>query len=167
MTSPHDGGDRSKTRALVALAIVVALLGSGVGWLWWNDRQYQLAQEAGERGVLVAQDRAVTVLSYDYRDIDRDLQRARSVLTGDFLREFDRDALRAGPDVRNRQITVTVRPTAAALVATRPDEVVVLVFVNQSSKTTLSPDVQLSTVPVVVTLRKVGERWLVSNLERV
>lgn len=159
------GSGRRRRRALIALALVVVVLGVVVGWLWWQDQRAQEAEASREAAVQVARERAVAILSYDYNTVDQDLQRARSGLTGRFLDEFNRGALVVAPTARTRQISTHARVIRAAVVDARPDDVVVLLFVNQNSRSVQSPDVQLTNTRVQLTMTKKDDQWLVSEFK--
>lgn len=160
-----DAGRRRRRRALIALALVVVVLGVTVGWLWWQDQRSKQAEENRQVALQVAQQRAVAVLSYDYHSVDKDLQHARAGLTAPFLAEFDRGAQVVAPTARLRHVSTQARVISAAVVDARPDDVVVLVFLNQSSRSTQSPDVQLSSVRVQLTMTKKDDQWLVSEFK--
>lgn len=157
------GGARRRKRALIALAVVVVLLGVVVGWLWWQDHQNQESETARTVALQAAKDRTVAVMSYDFQSVDQDLRRARAGLTAPFLQQFDRAALVVAPTARQRQIATHARVTSAAVVEAHPDDVVVLLFVNQDSRSVQSPDVQLTNTRVQVTMHKVGDQWLISR----
>jgi Mce-associated membrane protein len=165
------GGRRaneSQFRALVGLGLVVVLLVAAVSGLWWlehRDRQTEVARNAALPAAPAA---AVTLLSYDYRSVDQDLRRARAMLTGGYRDEF---AVEAGqvtaPAARAQHITTHATVIGSAVVRADPDEVVVLLFVNQSTRSSRSPAVQLSAHRIQLTMALVGGHWLVSKLERV
>jgi Mce-associated membrane protein len=120
-----------------------------------------------------AAERALTaVLSYDYRHMEADRDRAAQFLTPsyrkEYLKNFD-DLLTKGPDgspgpAVKTQAVVKADVLDTAVVDADPDRVRVLVFVNQSSvKGTGQPAIFQDRV--VATMRHHGDRWLVDDIK--
>jgi Mce-associated membrane protein len=120
-----------------------------------------------------AAERALTaVLSYDYRHMEADRDRAAQFLTPayrkQYLKSFD-DLLTKGPDgspgpAVKTQAVVKADVLDTGIVDAAPDRVRVIVFVNQSSvKGTGQPTIFQNRV--VATMRHDGDRWLVDDIK--
>jgi Mce-associated membrane protein len=116
--------------------------------------------------------RALTaVLSYDYRHMDADRDRAAQFLTPayrkQYLKNFN-DLLTKGPDgspgpAVKTQAVVKADVLDTGIVDADPDRVRVIVFVNQSSvKGTGQPTIFQDRV--VATMRHRGDSWLVDDI---
>lgn len=70
---------------------------------------------------------------------------------------------------REQMVTVLPRSTvlASAVVRAEPEQVVVLLFVNQSTQSSPSETVQLSGHRIELTMTRVDDRWRVSGRKRV
>ena len=120
-----------------------------------------------------AAERALTaVLSYDYRHMTADRDRAARFLTPSYrkqyLKNFD-DLLTKGPDgspgpVEKTKAVVTADVLNTGVVDADKNRVRVIVFVNQSS---VKGDAQptLFQNRVVATLVHSGDTWLVDNIK--
>lgn len=162
------GDSRRPMRALIALAVVAVVLGVAVGGLWWLDHRNSQVEAARDTALQAAREQVVTVLSYDFRSMDQDLQRAREVLTGGYLEEFTTQAKQVTvPAARKEQITTSADVMASAVVRADPAQVVVLLFVTQRTRSSQSEAVRLSAHRLQLTMTRIGDRWLISELERV
>ena len=159
---------RRPTRALLALGVVAVVLGIAVGALGWLDHRDSQVETARQAALQTAREQVVTVLSYDFGTIDQDLQRARAALTGEYLAEFTIQAnYIIAPAAREQQITTTANVIAAAVVRADPAQVVVLLFVTQRTQNSQSDAVRLAAHRIQLTMARVGDRWLISELDRV
>ncbi|RNL73348.1 hypothetical protein [Streptomyces sp. I6] len=159
------GGRRSARRRLLLCAVLAVLTVAGLvaaavlGTAYANGRQ----AEEGRAGALAAARKAApAVLSYDHRHLERDFSAARSHLTGPFLEEYRRTTTKVvAPTAKKYQGVVTasvVAPPgggspAASVVSASPDRVVVLLFVNQVTRSTRvdGPRVDLNRVRMELT----------------
>jgi Mce-associated membrane protein len=162
------GGVQGPTRALIALGVVVAVLAVAVGGLGWLDQRDRRLAAARDSGVQAAREQVVTVLSYDFRTVEEDLRQARGVTTGGFAEEFSSRAVRAtARTAREQGIVTRATVVRSAVVRADPGQVVVLLFVNQTTRSSRETAVQVSAHRVELTMTRSGERWLVSRLQRV
>jgi Mce-associated membrane protein len=130
------------------------------------------AFDAGPDASAAAERALTAVLSYDYRHMEADRDRAAQFLTPsyrkEYLKNFD-DLLTKGPDgspgpAVKTQAVVKADVLDTAVVDADADRVRVLVFVNQSSvKGTGQPTIFQDRV--VATMRHRGDRWLVDDIK--
>jgi Mce-associated membrane protein len=150
---------------LVAAIVLAAVLGVRL-------QQRVDVFEAGPDASAAAERALTAVLSYDYRHMEADRDRAAQFLTPSYrkqyIKNFD-DLLTKGPDgtpgpAEKTKAVVTADVLDTAVVDAERDRVRVLVFVNQSSvKGDAAPTVFQNRV--VATLVHQGDRWLVDNIK--
>ena len=169
--APSRGRRRRTTqRALAVLGAAAVLVGSGYqSWLLLAQHR----NEAAARQALdAARGYAVSLTTADPESIDQQISDIMAGSTGDF---HDRYAKRSA-DLRAMLITngVSTRGTVvdAAVKSADSHHAAVLLFVKQTFTSSALPDPpagQSGEVPpdvtgMAITLQKVGDRWLVSDV---
>lgn len=152
--------------SLAVWGIVIALLASGVGVLWWQDHRHDQAEAAGTAAVTAVEENLSAILSYTSASVDADLAAARAYLTGGFQDDFGQLAEGlVGPAAKRDGISTTAKVVATSVVSATATDVVALAYVNQSttSKALAEPRADVSRLRVALTL--VDDRWLVSDLK--
>jgi Mce-associated membrane protein len=106
------------------------------GWLYFV--QYRADQQvnpaAQQVALKAAQDGTVAVLSYSPDTLDKDLDNAKSHLTGEFLKYYDdftNQVVR--PAVQQKSVQTEAKVIRSAVSEMQPDKAVVLLFVNQQT----------------------------------
>ena len=174
-------GDRFVSIAVVCapvlVASIVAALVAVFGLHLWGADVEGLAPtvstfDAGPDASAAAERALKAVLSYDYRHMEADRDRAVEFLTPaykkDYLKTFN-ELLTQGPDgspgpVEKTKAVVTADVLDTGVVDAESDRVRVIAFVNQSSvKGDGQPTVFQNRV--VATMVHRGDRWLVDNLK--
>lgn len=149
---------------LPGLALVLAL---AAGFLKFVDATDRVAQTAGVASVQAAKDAAVALLTYQPDSVERQLEAAQDRLTGSFRDSYSsvtRDVVI--PGAKQQHISTVATVPAAASVSATESHAQVLLFIDQTATFgdgKGAPTATRSTV--LVTLDKVGGRWLVSNFE--
>ncbi|SDL82183.1 hypothetical protein [Streptomyces wuyuanensis] len=170
-------GRRSPRRRMAVCAVLAVLTLAGLVVAAVLGTAYADGRRAGEgrAGALAAARKAApAVLSYDHRHLDRDFAVARGHLTGPFLEEYRRTTTKVvAPTAKKYQGVVTasvVTPPgggspAASVVSASPDRAVVLLFVNQVTRSTRvdGPRVDLNRVRMELTRTSGG--WKVSAVD--
>ena len=158
---------------VVSLAVsVVAVFGLHVGGVDVEGIRPQVqAFDAGPQAAAAAERALEPVLSYDYRHMETDRDRAARYLTPayrkDYLKNFN-DLLMTGPDggpgpVVKTKAVVTADVLDTGVVDAEPGLVRVIAFVNQSSvKGDASPTVLQNRL--VVTMVHRGDAWLIDKI---
>lgn len=158
--------------AASAVLLVAGLVAAAV--LGWQYREGQHADRARGEALDAARKAAPVVLSYDYRRLDRDFARARTHLTGDFRDEYGRTTKTVvGPTARKYHGVVkatVVEPAgggapAASVVSASPDRAVVLLFVNQVTRSTQVTGSRVDLNRVRMTLTRASGGWKVSGVD--
>lgn len=158
---------RWKTFVLAAvLSATVVLVGVLYATVHRSDRQSGAV--AAQSAIDAASSGTVALLSYAPETLDRDMERARALMTGGFLTyygKFTHDVV--APAVRAKGIKASAQVLSAALMEIRANEAKVLVFLNQETVSRDRPEPALTASSVVVSLTKTDNEWRVSALDPV
>jgi Mce-associated membrane protein len=149
---------------LPALALIMAL---GAGFLKWQDASVRHSQAAAIEATDAARDSTVALLSYHRDTVDKELVAARDRLSGSFrdsYTSFTNDVVI--PGAKQKHISAVATVAAAAAVSATPAHAVVLVFVNQTTTIGNEPPTDTGS-SVMVTLDKIGARWLITDFQPV
>ncbi|EFL31715.1 conserved hypothetical protein [Streptomyces viridochromogenes DSM 40736] len=171
-SEPGPGGRRRLLTLVMAALLVIALV--ALAALGWQYRDGRLTEKARTEALAAARKAAPIVLSYDYRHLDKDFSRARAHLTGDFRDEYGKTTKTVvAPTARKYRGTVkatvaapgSAGAPAASVVSASPDKVVVLLFINQATKSTQVSGSRLDLNRVRMTMNRTGEGWKVSAVD--
>jgi Mce-associated membrane protein len=148
------------------LPVVALLLSAAAGVLKYQD--YSVGDpDPRPESVRAATDGTVALLSYRPETVQKQLEAARSRLTGTFLDEYTKlthDVV--VPGAQQKQISAVATVPAAASASATANHAVVVLFVDQT--VTIGKDVPTDTASSVrVTLDKVDGRWLISRFDPV
>jgi Mce-associated membrane protein len=175
-SEPAEAEEKPKSRvqwarvfAFGVLPAVALLLAMGAGYLKWMDNSVRNSEIARIESVQAAKDTTVKMLSYKPDSVEKDLNDARSLLTGDFRDSYTsliNDVVIPGAKQKQISAVASVPEHGAASVSADPNHAVVLVFVNQTVVVGQDPPTDTAS-SVRVTLDKVGDRWLISKFDPV
>ncbi len=167
---PTSTGRRMHWSRVVAYALlpgVALLLALTAGFLKWQDGSSRDAAAARGESVHAATDSTIALLSYRPDTVERDLEAARSRLTGTFLNAYTtltHDVVI--PGAKQKQISAVATVLAGASIKATDSHAVVLLFVDQT--VIVGKDAPTSTASSVrVTLDKVNGRWLIAGFDPV
>ncbi|SDS58537.1 Mce-associated membrane protein [Nocardioides scoriae] len=162
-----------RVSTLVLAVLLVLVLGAfGVAaWAGTEIAQQQRVDDARVEAPAAAEAAAKALLSYDYRTLPADRQRASRYLTGGFEREYlknfqlleKQEDGTAGAAVQTKAV-VKATVTGTGVIDADSDRARVLVFVNQVSEKQ-GQDPQIFQNRVAMSMRDVDGRWLVSDLK--
>jgi len=161
---------RSPLLVPLVLGLVVALLAALVTYLFLQDRRERALSELRRPNgpaLTAAREAGRVLFSYDYRHLDDDFSKAISLTTGDFTGEYRDFADKVvKPVAAENQVVVTATVSQAGTTGqTTPDQVVALVFVDQTTTSTKVTDQGVDHSRVRMTLVERDGRWLVSKVE--
>jgi Mce-associated membrane protein len=150
------------------LVLLTVVCGGLAATLYFH--QYRPAQQTDPRvGAAVvrsASEGTVALLSYAPESLDKDFATARSHLTGSFLTYYNDVSQRIiAPAAKQKSLKTTARVVAAALSELRPDSAVVLVYVDQTTTSTDSPDPTISGKSAMVRMVRVNGNWLIAKFD--
>ncbi|WP_024794950.1 hypothetical protein [Tomitella biformata] len=159
---------RQRLAVLAPLAATAIALATAVGLLGIAAHSDGAQAAAGSAALSAANANVPKMLSYSADSAESDLVNAAEQLTGDFKTQFialTREAII--PAASEQRITTSAAVAADAVVSASPEKVTVLMFLNQTTTHADSPDIKLDSSRVRVQLSKVGDDWLVSDLQPV
>jgi Mce-associated membrane protein len=150
---------------LVGLALVLVLAATAV-LLVVRAEAADRVEGARSAAQAAAEEHAVTLLSYDYRRLDRDFARARKVLTGSFADDYAATTEKVvRPSAEEVKAVVTAEVAASSVVRADSDRVVVLLFVDQTTTSTRLEGPKVDLNRVRLTMVRSGDDWLVSQVD--
>lgn len=148
------------------LAVLVLITGSVATWLYFKQyRPDQQTDASAARAVLsAATDGTVALLSYSSDTLDQDFAKARSYLAGDFLSYYNDFTLQVvAPSARQKSLKTTAHVTDAAVSELQPYSAVVLLFVDQTTKTKDSPQPSIALSSARVHMTRTNGKWLITK----
>lgn len=151
---------------LVAVVLVLASLALALA-LGWQAQRAGATADARDDALAAARTRVPLLLSYEADSLHQDLDRAVQQTTGDFADDYRTmldDVVRSTAE--RRGISTTASVSAAGVVSGDRDQVVVLVFLTQTT-TAKGDRSSVSGSRVKVTMRRSGAAWKVAGLDPV
>ncbi|GAB3008737.1 hypothetical protein [Mycobacterium bourgelatii] len=159
-------GCLARWRSILATIFVVSAVSVAAGLYFVLYRpDQQVGDAAAQRAIQVASDGAVAVLTYSPDNLDRDIARAKSYLTGDFLAYYTKFSEQIAALALQNQVTQTAKVLRAAVSEMHADSAVVLVFLNQTATSKEKPEPQTTANIAQVTVVKVNGSWLISKMD--
>jgi Mce-associated membrane protein len=156
-----------KYAALVLAAVLVVALAVTVGVLARSVQAGSRRQAAAAAATRAARTGVPVVLSYSYTSLGTDLARAQTRLTGDFGQQYQQVAASVvAPTATKNHVTTTATLAGSSVLSASGSTVRLLLFVDQSTKSTDKADV-INTSRLEATLRRVGHAWLISDLKAI
>lgn len=157
----------ARWRLILTVLIAAASVGLAVVLYVTQYRtDVQTDGAAASAAVRAASEGTVALLSYQPDSVDTDLTAAKTHLTGEFLTYYGKfsDEILL-PAARERAVRSEAAVVRAAEAEIHPDTAKVLVYVNQTTTSRERPDASQTASSVMVSLTKVGERWLISAFD--
>jgi Mce-associated membrane protein len=165
---PHaeqPGSGRFGTRLLAGLLALALSALTAFGLVAYRVRSDQRVETARDQAMAAAHDHAQAILSYDYRHLDADFAAARATLTGGFARDYKvTTTTLVRPGAEQYHVVVKAEVAAQSVVSATADQVVVLLFVNQTTTSTRLDGPKVDLNRVRLTLVKRGGDWLVNKV---
>ncbi len=157
---------RQMRLAVVATVAVLAVCAAALAAVAAERVSHRHAVDrARENGIAAATTGVASVLSYDYRHLSADFQKAEALLTPRFRKEYDRTtAAGVKPLAAKYKAQSSAHVSAAGTVSVSPDRVVVLVFVDQTVTNSQLAAPRLDRSRIDVTIVHQGGRWLIDRL---
>jgi Mce-associated membrane protein len=149
---------------LVAMTVLVAVALVAAGYLMTQPSDAAIAdatsdaQGAAERAV-------VTILSYDYREMDQDQKAAGALMTADYRKKYDALFAQLKANAPSLKVAVTCDVIASGIVRSGDDRVQVLVFVNRPTTRADKEQPEVYRDQVRVTMVRSGSDWLVDDMQ--
>lgn len=149
------------------LVVPVLLVASTAGVAQWRIQQIGEREAAADEALQSVRTRLPDLLSYRYATLEDDLDNALRQTTGGFTDDYAAlidEVVR--PTATQRRIVTEAVVNAAGVVSVDSDaEVVVLVFLTQSTTTKNTEEPAVSGSRVEVTMRRTDSEWLIADLQ--
>lgn len=171
---PELGARATRTRAALTRArrvlpylsaVLIIALAVCAGVLGWKYQHTRDIDAAGQAALRAATDYAVTLTSVDTGNLDANFKAVLDGSTGEFRDTYTKSS--AGL----RQLLIDHKATGhgvvlqSAVKSASADEVVVLLFVDQTVSNTEMPDARIDHSRIVMTMQKIDGRWLAAKVE--
>ncbi|WP_134738996.1 hypothetical protein [Nocardioides sp. 503] len=163
---------RRATSLLVAVIVLLAAVASAEAWYLWGDddpvvstgRPVVVGQVTAASAVDVAATSAKEISQWSYETYDEDTEADAALMTEEFASRFRKTKTDARERVLAAKTAVTAEVAMQGVVRASPEQVVALVYLDQSS-TTDGKDSKFSQYMILVTVVRTGSGWLVSKME--
>jgi Mce-associated membrane protein len=148
------------------LMVLLALAGTAAGGTTWRVEQLSQREAASAAALEAVRERLPELLSYRFATLEEDLEEALAQTTGDFTAEYGAliDEVVRTTATQRRIITEASVNGAGVVAVESHEEVLVLVFLTQSTTSRSSSDPATSGSRVEVTMRQEGSDWLIAGL---
>lgn len=149
---------------MVVLLILVVLTAAGAAWLWRMSQERNATRAARTGAAAAAQAAAPAILSYDYRTYDASVARGRKYTAGKFAKQYASSTRELKASAKKEKAVVRATVSASGVVSASPDEVVLLLYVNQYRQNTNIDGQKVDQNRVVMTLSRRGDTWKVTKV---
>ncbi len=148
---------------LLALGVVLLALALAV-FTGLQAHRTAATSDARADALDAAKTRVPDLLSYDEATLEEDLERAIAQTTGSFTDDYEQILTEVvGPTAERRGISTEASVSAAGVVSGDRDEVVVLLFLTQTT-TAKGDRSSVSGSRVEVTMERTGDEWKIAGL---
>jgi Mce-associated membrane protein len=151
------------TVLLVLMSCAVLVVAVACVFLLHQHSQDVAIKNAREQGLTAAQSEAKDLLSYNYRTLDYDLQKAKSEMTPGMAKSFGDYWQIFRPSVVKSQTQALTQIQTAGVTDATPGRVEVLLFVKMISVNAAHKEPQVDTSWPRLVLKKVGKKWLIDG----
>jgi len=150
-------------RIALVLGLAAALALGLATTAWLGADRNQRRERAGAEALAAASAATTAIFSYDYRSFDASVANAKQFITGDFATEYAETTASLKPAAEQEQAVVRAEVSAAGIISAGPDQVEVLLYVNQYRRNVNITGEKVDQNRVVLTLVHVDGRWRVSH----
>ncbi|WP_255507236.1 tetratricopeptide repeat protein [Mycolicibacterium sp. 018/SC-01/001] len=151
--------------ALVAGLAGTVALGGLTGWLGYRAVQAQRAEQARELFLQVAREGAVNLSTFNWQQVDADVQRVLDSATGTFYDDYRRRAQAFADVVKQARSTSEGTITEAGLESATDSAGQVLVAVRVTSTNAGAPEGQQRAWRMRIVVEKIGDQAKVSQVD--
>lgn len=167
MSDPENDAQRrvrARPRTIAVAAVLVLALAIAVTF-GVMLRNRVATDRAGAEALATARAYAATVTSYDYQNLDRNFADVLDGATGEFKDQYGGASQSLRKLISDAKATSKGTVLAAGVQEASPEQVQVLVFVDQTITNSAAPTPRLDRNRVLMTLTPHDGRWLVDRLE--
>jgi Mce-associated membrane protein len=162
-------GLRFMALPVVALVTVGAFAGAIILAVTNHAPHQTRPLNANTKAALAAANHDVKdILSYDYRQLDSNINTAKSEITGQLLTDYTASAKKVLGGAVSAKAIVTATVSGQSVVQAQPDRVTLLLYVDQESVKQLAgsktPTTRIDPARVQMTMTKIKGKWMASDL---
>ena len=154
-------------KLIIGFALLAVLAATGDVFLFVKARDASATDKARDEATVAVGTRVPAMFSYTSQTLEQDLEKAVAQTTGSFRNDYSSvlDSV-VRPAASGKQVATTAKVDASSVISAKPDKVVVLVYLTQSTTNgSQSPTVTGSRLRVTLSETKHG--WLISDLKTV
>lgn len=152
----------ARLRWLAPPVVAILMLGFVALFAWSEERASRGRQEASRESVAAAEAAARAIFSYDHKGFDAAVSNGRAFTTGDFTKEYEQTTSALKPAVLSEQAVVRAEVSAAGVVnVANPEQVEVLLYVNQYRKNVNIEGEKMDQNRIVLTMVRTADGWKV------
>ena len=148
----------------VAPAVLVAIL-AGAGYEGWLLFQHHQRDAAAAQALEAAEKYAVALTGVDPNAIDKNFAEVLDGATGEFKRMYSESAEHLRQLLIENKAAAHGTVVEAAVKSAAKNRVEVMLFIDQSVSNKAAPGPQIDRSRIVITMEKVGDRWLAGNVD--
>ncbi|WP_068270167.1 hypothetical protein [Aldersonia kunmingensis] len=157
--------NKSRRIVFAVLGVLIVAAAIAVGFLVPGYLDNQATEDARVAAPEAAARQAEAMLGYQFDTVEAELPKAADGLTGDFKDEYAQLINEVIiPGAKEKQLTVKVSVQAKGVVNASPDDVTVLLFVNQVTTGKDTPQAVASGSRIRMNMHKEDGVWLTSEL---
>jgi Mce-associated membrane protein len=149
---------------LAALLVVLLGLTGFLGWKAYDTAGAPSVEGSRTAALASSRDAARAVFSYDYRHLDKDFTAGKAVTTGTFAEQYATTTAKLLDFAVKNKATVVADVSDASVVRASDDEVVCLVFLNQTSSSSAVETPRITQSRLEMTMKRRGGSWLVASI---
>lgn len=165
-------GSRRATAVLVVAVVLLAGLASSQAWYLWGQEEPTTSPQrpvvtgtvSQASAVEAAATSLVAIVSASYRTYDDQVELAASRMTGELASDLRDTRSEVRADFIAQKTEVSAEVAAQGVVRASPEEVVALVFLDQST-TKAGADLDVAEYTFLVTMVREDSGWLVSDVQ--
>lgn len=150
-------------RRWVAAAVLIPAL-TGAGWEGWLLFGHHQQAAAAAQALEAATKYTIALTSVDPNAIDRNFAEVIDGATGEFKHMYTESSEQLRQLLIDNKATAHGTVIEAAVSSATKNKVEVVLFVDQSVSNKSSPAPQIDRSRLVMTMEKVGGRWLASDV---
>jgi hypothetical protein len=153
---------------VTAILVVLALATAGLLAVTAHKNSHNRAVAAARSAALEAAKRETAIaLTYDYRSLDADFQRAEAGMSRSFRANYAQTAAKSVAPLAEKTHAITTGSIAAGgVISASPDTATILVFANQTVENKLlNATSRLDRTVIEVTMIKEDGRWVINGLQ--
>ncbi|MFI6361257.1 hypothetical protein ACIBG0_00770 [Nocardia sp. NPDC050630] len=155
---------RAVVGATAFVAVSASVLACVLGWKLHDRGQ---VDTAARQAASTAQTYAVTLTSIDSQNIDQNFAAVINGATGEFKDTYTQSSNQLKTLLVEHKALSKGRIVDSSIKSATKDRVQVMLFIDQEVTNSVSPDPRIDRSRMIMTMERVGERWLASKVDLV